>query len=247
MATRTMKKPTKMTTKGKTVGAYITAAPKDRRAALAKLRETITTAAPKATEAISYGMAGYKHNGKYVIYFAYWKTHVALYGMGSRILDRFSAELKPYVQSKGTIQLPADKPLPYGLVTKMVRARIAEIEGASETVDEYLAALPKDARVALGKVRKAIKAAAPRATEGISYQVPVFKLDGRPLVGLGAATAHCTFFLMSTSIAMRARLAELKNYKVGGGSIQFPADKPLPATLVTRLVKARIAEVQKAR
>ena len=119
--------------------------------------------------------------------------------------------------------------------------------GGHETVDAYLAALPKDARVALGKIRKAIRAAAPRATEGISYQVPVFKLDGRPLVGLGAATAHCTFFVMSTSIAMRARLAELKNYKVGGGSIQFPADEPLPATLVTRLVKARIAEVQRAR
>jgi len=115
-----------------------------------------------------------------------------------------------------------------------------------KTVDQYLATLPKDKRDALTKLRAAIKAAAPDATEGISYQVPVFKLDGKPLVGFGAATAHCTFFLMSTSNAMRARLAALEGYKLGGGSIQFTEDKPLPATLVRTLVKARIAENKKA-
>ena len=115
-----------------------------------------------------------------------------------------------------------------------------------KTVDKYLAGLPKDKRDALAKLRAAIKAAAPGATDSISYQVPVFKLDGKPLVGFGAATAHCTFFLMSTSDEMRARLAALKGYKLGGGSIQFPADKPLPATLVRTLVKARIAENKKA-
>ena len=131
MATQTTKKPARMTTKAKTVGEYIAAAPKDQRAALTKLRKAIKAAAPKATEAISYGMAGYKQNGKYLFYFAYWKEHVALYGTGSRVLDAYAAELKPYVQSKGTIQFPADEPLPYGLVTKMVKARIAEIEEAS--------------------------------------------------------------------------------------------------------------------
>jgi uncharacterized protein YdhG (YjbR/CyaY superfamily) len=73
-------------------------------------------------------MAGYKHDGKYLVYFAYWKAHVALYGMGSHVIGTYTAQLKPYVQSKGTIQLPTDKPLPYALVTKMVKARIAEIE-----------------------------------------------------------------------------------------------------------------------
>lgn len=114
-----------------------------------------------------------------------------------------------------------------------------------KTVDQYLAGLAKDKRDALAKLRTAIKAAAPGATEGISYQVPVFKLEGKPLVGFGAATAHCTFFLMSTSDEMRARLAALKGYKLGGGSIQFLAEKPLPATLVRTLVKARIAENKK--
>ena len=124
-------------------------------------------------------------------------------------------------------------------------ATVKKPAASPNTVDQYLAGLPKDKRDALAKLRVAIKAAAPGATEGISYQVPVFKLDGRPLVGFGAASAHCTFFLMSTSDEMRARLAALKGYKLGGGSIQFPADMPLPATLVRTLVKARIAENKK--
>jgi uncharacterized protein YdhG (YjbR/CyaY superfamily) len=124
-------------------------------------------------------------------------------------------------------------------------ATVKKPAASPETVDKYLAGLPKDKRDALAKLRAAIKAAAPGVTEGISYQVPVFKLDGKPLVGFGAATAHCTFFVMSTSDAMRARLAALRGYKLGGGSIQFPVDKPLPATLVRTLVKARIAENKK--
>ena len=118
----------------------------------------------------------------------------------------------------------------------------ARRHGGHENIDDYLAAVPEDARAALGKLRKTIKAAAPKATEGISYQVPVFRLDGKPLVGFGATTAHCTFYVMSASDAMRRRLSELKGYKLGGGSIQFRADKPLPDALVTKLVKARIAE-----
>jgi hypothetical protein len=64
-------------------------------------------------------------------------------------------------------------------------------------VDDYLARVPEDARAALEKLRKAIKAAAPKATEAISYQVPMFKHQGRPLVGFGAAKSHCVFYVMS--------------------------------------------------
>jgi len=116
------------TRKATTVDAYIAAAPKDRRAALTKLRDTIKAAAPKASEIVSYGMVGYKQGANRVAYFAYWKAHVALYGTSSTFIKAHTAELKPYVQSKGTIQFPADKPIPYGLVTKIVKARIAEIE-----------------------------------------------------------------------------------------------------------------------
>jgi uncharacterized protein YdhG (YjbR/CyaY superfamily) len=124
------KQPTVKTTRIKDVDDYIAAAPVDKRAVLKKLRGTIKAAAPKATEIISYGMAGFKQDGKRVAYFAYWKAHVALYGTSGGFIKAHAAELKPYVQSKGTIQFPAGKPLPYGLVTKIVKARIAEIEKA---------------------------------------------------------------------------------------------------------------------
>ena len=112
----------------KTVDDYIAAAPTDKRAALTKLRNTIKAAAPKATELVSYDMVGYKQEAKRVAYFAYWKAHVALYGTSRNFIETHAADLEPYVQSKGTLQFPADKPLPYGLVTKIVKARIAEIE-----------------------------------------------------------------------------------------------------------------------
>jgi uncharacterized protein YdhG (YjbR/CyaY superfamily) len=118
------------TTRAKTVDDYIATAPKDKRAALTKLRQTIKAAAPKATEIISYGMVGYKQGAKRVAYFAYWKAHIALYGTSYDFIKAHAAELKPYVQSKGTLQFPADKPLPYPLVTRIVKDRVAEIEEA---------------------------------------------------------------------------------------------------------------------
>lgn len=60
-------------------------------------------------------------------YFGYWKNHIALYGTSSRFIRTHVAELKPYVQSKGTIQFPDDRPLPVGLVTRIVKARVAEV------------------------------------------------------------------------------------------------------------------------
>ena len=115
----------------KTVDDYIASAPENRRAALKQLRRTIEAAAPNADELVSYGMAGFKQDRKRVAYFAYWKSHTALYGTSRDFIKANAAELKPYVQSKGTLQFPADKPLPYGLVTRIVKARIAEIEKGS--------------------------------------------------------------------------------------------------------------------
>jgi uncharacterized protein YdhG (YjbR/CyaY superfamily) len=126
--TQVTKKPTKVTTKAKTVAEYLKAAPKEQRAALVRLRSTIKAAAPDATEAISYGMAGYKYDGQYLLTFGYWRTHVAIYGS----FGAHAAELRAYEQSgKGTFRFPADKPLPYGLVTKIVKTRVAEIKRAS--------------------------------------------------------------------------------------------------------------------
>jgi uncharacterized protein YdhG (YjbR/CyaY superfamily) len=112
----------------KTVDEYIASAPEKRRAELKRLRKTIKAAAPKANEIVSYGMVGFKQDGKRVAYFAYWKSHTALYGTSRQFIKANAPLLKPYVQSKGTLQFPADKPLPYALVTKIVEARVAEIE-----------------------------------------------------------------------------------------------------------------------
>ena len=116
----------------------------------------------------------------------------------------------------------------------------------AKSVDEFLAVAPPDKRGALLKLRATIRGAAPTATEGISYGVPMFKLDGKPLVSVGFGADHCSFYVQSPAV-MRAHAAELKDYETGKGSIRFPADRPLPASLVTKLVKARIAEVRRGR
>jgi uncharacterized protein YdhG (YjbR/CyaY superfamily) len=110
-----------------------------------------------------------------------------------------------------------------------------------KTIDEYLAALSDDKRTSLEKLRKTIKAAAPKAQECIRYGLAAFCLDGKPLVTFGATTNHCAFYLMSGS-TVEAHEDVLKGYDTSKGTIRFQADDPLPTALVRKLVKARIAE-----
>jgi len=112
--------------------------------------------------------------------------------------------------------------------------------GKPRTIDEYLAALSEDKRAALAKLRKTIRAAAPKAEEGISYGIAAFRQNGM-LVGFGATANHCAFYLMRAT-TVDAYKDELEGYDTSKGTIRFPADKPLPAALVQKLVKARIAE-----
>jgi uncharacterized protein YdhG (YjbR/CyaY superfamily) len=111
---------------------------------------------------------------------------------------------------------------------------------AAPTIDAYLAALPPAERAALSTLRKTIRAAAPRATETISYRIPTFEHCG-PLVAFSASTNHCALHLMSPAL-MRSLAGELAAYEVGTATIRFGADAPLPAALVKKLVRARIAE-----
>ena len=108
------------------------------------------------------------------------------------------------------------------------------------TIDEYLAMLSAGKRAALQKLRRAIKSAAPEAEECISYQIPAFRFRGRILVWFGAATNHCSFYPGAHPIKVLED--ELEGYETSKGTIRFPEDAPLPATLVRKLVKARIAE-----
>src|SRR6185503_18322794 len=110
---------------------------------------------------------------------------------------------------------------------------------APKNVDEYLAGVPKEARATLEKLRQTIKAAAPMASEGISYQMPMYKHHGM-VVGFAAFKGHCSIF--PGSAVMEAHKEELSRYDTSKGTIRFPADKPLPAALVKKLVKARIKE-----
>ncbi|MBI3450610.1 MAG: DUF1801 domain-containing protein [Acidobacteria bacterium] len=110
----------------------------------------------------------------------------------------------------------------------------------ARTIDEYLAGVPGDARAALEKIRRTIRAAAPKATEVISYQMPAFR-DTRLLVAFAAFKNHCSLFPMSMA-AMAAHKAELARFETAKGTIRFTVDKPLPASLVRKIVKARVAE-----
>jgi uncharacterized protein YdhG (YjbR/CyaY superfamily) len=110
----------------------------------------------------------------------------------------------------------------------------------AKTIDEYLARVSEDQRVALERLRGIIRAAAPQAEECISYRIPTFCLHGA-LVGFGATANHCAFYLLSSStVADHSR--ELANYDTSKGTIRFQPDKPLPAALVRKLVKARMRE-----
>jgi uncharacterized protein YdhG (YjbR/CyaY superfamily) len=122
----------------------------------------------------------------------------------------------------------------------LVHRKGQAVAGKPQTIDEYLAALPADKRAALEKLRRVIRAAAPKGEECISYQLPAFRQNGM-LVGFGATANHCAFYLMSGS-TVEAYKDELKDYDTSKGTIRFKSDKPLPDALVRKLVKARIAE-----
>jgi len=107
--------------------------------------------------------------------------------------------------------------------------------------DEYLARVPEPARTTLSKIRAVIRAAAPKeATECISYGMPAFRYEGA-LVGFAAFANHCSLFPMNAGLIV-AFQDELKGYETAKGTIRFPVDKPLPAALVRKIVKARVAE-----
>jgi uncharacterized protein YdhG (YjbR/CyaY superfamily) len=120
------------------------------------------------------------------------------------------------------------------------RTSAAKGRSAAKSVDEYFAGIPEPARSTLNKVRAAIRSAAPpEATEAISYGIPAVKYKGRPLVWFAAFSDHCSLFPTASVIEMFKD--ELKGFATSKGTIHFPTDKPLSATLVKKLVKARVA------
>ena len=111
-----------------------------------------------------------------------------------------------------------------------------------ETIDDSLAGVSDDKRAALERLRKTIKSIVPRAEECISYQMPAFRLDGRVLVWFGAGTHHCAFYPGGIVNEFKRELAD---YEISKGTIRFQPDRSLPTTLIRKIIKARIAKVEK--
>jgi uncharacterized protein YdhG (YjbR/CyaY superfamily) len=122
------------------------------------------------------------------------------------------------------------------------RGASAKGKSAAKSVAAYLAAVPEPARSTVGKIREAIRAAAPpESTEIISYGIPAFKYNGVLMWYAGFAN-HCSLF--PTASVIEAFKMELKGFSLSKGTIQFPTDKPLPNALVKKMVKARVAQIE---
>lgn len=107
------------------VDTYISAFPSDVRKILVQVRRTILEAAPNAVEQISYNMPAYKLNGV-LVYFAGYKKHIGFYPTPDGI-EAFETELSSYKYSKGAVQFPIDKPIPFELISRIVKYRVKEL------------------------------------------------------------------------------------------------------------------------
>ncbi len=110
-----------------TIEDYLASLPEERRVAVNQLRETISAAAPEATETIAYSMPAFRsHGGQFLVSFASYKAHYSLFPASEAVVEELGDELTPYLAGKGTIQFQADKPLPLATVSKIVKIRLAE-------------------------------------------------------------------------------------------------------------------------
>jgi uncharacterized protein YdhG (YjbR/CyaY superfamily) len=115
--------------------------------------------------------------------------------------------------------------------------------GRAGVVDKYLAGVPEEKRATLEKLRQTIRTVVPEAEEILWYQMPTFKFEGRALVTFAAFKNHCSLFPMSNAV-IKAHADDLKSYVTSRGTVRFTCDKPLPAALVKKIVRARIKENQ---
>ena len=110
-----------------------------------------------------------------------------------------------------------------------------------ETVDAYMAGLPEDRRAVMEDLRRTIRAAAPAATEAISYNMPAFRLDGRFFVSYEAFKVHYSLFPWTDEMVEELGDA-IRPYAVGKGTLRFPADEQIPLDLVRRIIEIRLRE-----
>lgn len=126
------------------------------------------------------------------------------------------------------------------LLNKVAKEDRGESTVGFKTIDEYIKTFPKEVRIILEQMRQTIRKAAPDAVEAISYQMPTFKLKGKNLVHFAAWKNHIGFY--PTPSGIEAFKKELSQYGGAKGSIQFPMDKPLPLSLIRKIVEHRAKE-----
>lgn len=113
--------------------------------------------------------------------------------------------------------------------------------GSVETVDDYLATLPSEAKTRLAELRRLIHKAVAGLDEGLTYKIPAFRLADRLLVSMGAAKSHYALYVIGNDAVLQKHRADLAGYEMGKGVVRFPFDKPVPAALVTKLVREAAA------
>ena len=128
------------------------------------------------------------------------------------------------------------------VTAEITRSLMGMDKRPATTIDEYLAVVPEPGRTTLENMRATIRAAAPAASEVISYGMPAFKYRGRGLVAIAAFKKHCSLFPMSGAVIEKFKV-ELEGFHTSKGTLQFPLDKPLPASLVKKIVRARMVEI----
>ncbi len=121
------------------VDVYIAGLPDDRRDAMQQIRAAALSAAPGATEVITYGMPGLKTHGRFLVSFDAFKAHYSLFPASDAVVETLGAEIQPYLSGRGTIRFPADEPLPVDLIARIVAIRVTENDAAA-------AAKPRSAR-----------------------------------------------------------------------------------------------------
>lgn len=123
----------------------------------------------------------------------------------------------------------------------MKSSKLSRKSGAGSEVSAYFAALAPGSRRELRKVRAVVRSIAPSATELISYRIPTFKLGGKPLLYYAAWKDQISLYPVTAKI--RRALPEIRRYETHKGTIRFPLDRPVPISLVKRIVKARVTEL----
>lgn len=227
---------------------YIAAQAPMQRALLEKLRPLVIKGVPGAEVSMKWGVPFYATAGKPVCALASFKEHVGInfFASPDALVDP-AAKLEGAGKTSRMLKVRTAADIDKTAIARWLKAASAKrgpermsALGAPKDVDAYLARLPVDQRVALSKLRRTINAAAPGMVGSISYGVATYKFDGKPVVYFGAAKAHCAIYGPAISRVEKG----LEGFDRSKGTVRFTPDKPLPAALVSKLVRARVAEIK---